>query len=897
MKAIPFLAVLLAAGLCKGEDMKPITRAANDSIILENSAVRIELETNRGGMVGSLIDKRSGREEVYRSVDGKFGSLAEPRFGGKPGAREYVSARPQVTLLEDTAKLKKVAFSHTPKTGPNQGIECRTVYTFHADRSILEVEWQICNHTDRMRRITPWVRNTVAGYRDIGISMDTNNRHNTGDTSFPSVFGHMHKLSSGGDFFIAPARNWFARVAKEYQDPKNGILYFVFDYESLFQLYTLHFKYIHCMEMIFVPRNIEPGKSISCRYTICAAGSLQDVRFASRYAAADLERTDKGLHLSVTSTGNYGEVTAQLTGADGKTSPERKITLKRGETVTADFPDLPGSVFELKLMQDGKNLMRPEYDPDSRFKMTCTLETIRSTQAAYVDEPRIFAPWQRKTPAFPEISPRKITVKYPIKSTAAGLTAWAQTGTERIFESDVPAKKLPAVSAFPVAAAGGERENFQIALHNSGKTDLKDLSVVIRGWEKTIPDCVCHPVEYVQTTQPSSFGNYPVGRWPDVLLDPGEFTLPAGKTRCVWISLQVPRGTAKGIYPAELKVCQGKKVLAELPLSLRVFGFELPVRSFFRTDVGGFFSKPRMMEMLKKDFAVTKNAKQLETELFDHLLSRRLSPRGFIQGCRDAAKFEAELTRRIKLGATSFFIPLNLNNKQRAAVEAILAKHGVLKRSFVYAFDEIHPEQAPKISKWCANWHQKSKIPILVVYYGGPVEPLYGSIDIWCRSKHPDDEKLLTTRVAAGDEVWTTNTPLFELETEVFQGRRKVWECFRAGMTGCLLWSCAPLSKNPFKQPFRSGTNLHGVLYYPVKGKNGLVPSIRLETFADAVDDYDYLSLLKQQAAAARKNRKEQKAVSEAEKLLQAPPPANPDELTARRLRIGELIEQLKAAD
>ncbi len=892
MKAVPFLAVLLAAGLCRGEDMKPVIRTA-DSIILENSAARIELETGRGGMIGSWLDKRSGREEVYRSADGKFGSLAEPRFGGKPGAREYASARPQVTILKDTAKIKKIVFSHTPETGPNQGIECRTVYTFHADRSVLEVEWQISNHTGTMRRINPWVRNTVAGYRNIGISMDTNNRSNTGDTSFPSRFGHMHKLASGGDCFLEPARNWFARVAKEYQDPKNGILYFVFDYESVFQLYVLHFKYIHCMEMIFVPQNIQPGKHISCRYAICTAGSLPDVRFASSYAAADLERKDNGLHLSVTATGNYGEAEAQLTAADGMTSPVRKITLKRGETVTADFPDLPGSVFELKLMQNGKDLMRPEYDPGSRFRMTGTLDTIRSTQAAYVDEPKILTAWPRKAPAFPSIAPRKIAVKYPMKSSAAGLTAWAQTGTERIFEGDVPDRKLPPVSAFSVAAAGGERENFQIALHNSGKSDLKDLSVVIRGWEKTVPDCVWHPVEYIQTTQPSSFGNYPVGRWPDVLLDPGEFTLPAGKTRCVWISLQVPHGTAKGIYPAELKVYQGKKVLAELPLSLRVFGFELPVHPFFRTDVGGFFAKPRMMEMLKKDFAVTKNAKQLETELFDHLLSRRLSPRGFIQGCRDAAKFEAELTRRIKLGATSFFIPLNLTAKQRAAVEAVLKKHGVLKRSFVYAFDEIHPEQAPKVSKWCADWHKKSKIPILVVYYGGPVEPLYGSIDIWCRSTHPDDRKLLTERVAAGDEVWTTNTPLFQLETEVFEGRRKVWECFRIGMTGCLLWSCAPLSKNPFKQPFRSGTNLHGVLYYPVKGKNGLVPSIRLETFADAVDDYDYLSLLKQRVSASPKK----KAAAEAEKLLQAPPPANPDELTARRLRIGELIEQLTAAD
>ena len=82
------------------------------------------------------------------------------------------------------------------------------------------------------------------------------------------------------------------------------------------------------------------------------------------------------------------------------------------------------------------------------------------------------------------------------------------------------------------------------------------------------------------------------------------------------------------------------------------------------------------------------------------------------------------------------------------------------------------------------------------------------------------------------------------------------------------------------------------MLYHPAKGKNGLVPSIRLKTIADAVDDYDYLTQLKQRVSASPKK----KEAAEAEKLLQSPP-ANPDELTARRLRIGELIEQFKAAN
>lgn len=896
MKKTVIAGVLLLMSAAFGaEEMGKVIQQSDGNVILENEALRVVIDGGKGALIKSFLDKRSGREEVYNSVDKQFGSLAEPRFGGG-GAGEYVLAPYKVDILADRPDFKQVSFSYTPVEGVNKGLESRMTYTLYSGRAVVGVSWQLINHSQEEKRITPWVRNTVAGYKDIGISMDTNNKHNTGDTSIPTPFGHVHKIASGGDFFMVPARNWFARVAKEFQNPANGTLYFVFDYNSIFQLYTLHFKYIHCMEMVFAPFDIAPGKKCEVQYSICAAGALQDVRFASTYAAADLQRIDGKMRLFLSGTGDHGKVQAILLNENGKELGKQELSLLRGKVVTADFPDFPGSKFELRLMQNGKNLLKPEYDPQDRFRMTATLDTIVSTKAAYVDEPKIFDLWPRLTSAFKEISGRRIQVDHPLFSSIKELKAWAATPAERIFEKDVPGDFSGKTATLKLSAAGRERENFQIALHNGGKEKMTDFTLRIKGWEKAKINYSWHPVEYVNTTQPSSFGNYPIGRWPDVLLDPGAFELPAGNTRCVWISFTVPEGTVPGNYPAELELLQQGKVVASLPLDLKVFNFDLPRTPYFRTDVGGFFSKPAMMKMLQKDFGFTRGVKELERELFDHLISRRLSPRGFIDGCRDPEKFEKELVRRIDAGVSSFFIPLGLNNKERQKVEEILKKHNVIDRSFVYAFDEIHAEQAPKVKAWCDNWHKKSDIPILVVYYGSPVEPLYGAIDIWCRMYNPDNKKLLTERVAAGDKVWFTNTPLFELEADIIKGRQNVWECFQSGMTGCLLWSCAPLSKNPFKQPFRSGTNLHGVLYYPVKGKDGLVPSIRLETFADAVDDYDYLCLLKNAASEAEKSGKMPETVAEAKKVLDMPIPQTPAELLSRRNKIGELIEVLKKA-
>ncbi|MBE6378042.1 MAG: DUF4091 domain-containing protein [Lentisphaerae bacterium] len=890
MKKWLLAGVFILAALSYGaEKMSEIAVSDKGEVTLENDFLKVVIDGGRGAMIRSFLDKRSGRQEVYNSVDKSFGSLGEIRFGGGSGIQEYRKARYKTEIISDKSDYKKIAFSYTPDSGMNKGIECRLTYALHKNRAVVEVSWQLINHSDKTRRLTPWIRNTVAGYKDIGISMDTNNLKNTGDTSLPTAFGHIHKLASGGDFFIEPARNWFARVAKEYLNPDNGVLYFVFDFNAVFQLYVLHFKYIHCMEMIFAPADILPGRFHEVNYSICSAGALKDVRFASTFAAADLERVDGKLRLFLSGTGNYGNVNAILLDKNGKEVGRKELPLLFGKVVNADFPDSPGSEFELRLMQGKENLLKPEYDPQNRFKMSATLNTLVSTKAAYVEEPVIFEKWGRLTAAFKSIEPKTHKTKYRLNSALSGLQAWAAAPAERIFEGDKPEYLTTEKAVYPLSAAGRERENFQIALHNSGKDELKDFTLRISGWEKSGIKYSWHPVEYVTTTQPSSFANYPVGRWPDVLLDSGKFAVPGNTTRCVWISFTVPAGTKSGVYPAEVELLQGEKVVGSMSVALRVFGFDLPRTPYFRTDVGGFFSKPAMMQMLKKDFNVTKGVKELERELFDHLLSRRLSPRGFIDGCKNIEKFEKELVRRIELGASSFFIPLGLSEKQRVQVEEVLKKHGVLKKSFVYAFDEIHAEQAPKVKKWCDNWHKKSSIPILVVYYGNPVEPLYGGIDIWCRMYNPDNVKLLTERVAAGDEVWFTNTPMFELEADIIKGRQNVWECFQSGMTGCLLWSCAPLSKNPFKQPFRSGTNLHGVLYYPVKGKNGLVPSVRLENFADAVDDFDYLSMLKK----AANDSKGTPLAIEAEKLLSMPLPQTPEELISRRRKIGELIEAI----
>jgi hypothetical protein len=105
-------------------------------------------------------------------------------------------------------------------------------------------------------------------------------------------------------------------------------------------------------------------------------------------------------------------------------------------------------------------------------------------------------------------------------------------------------------------------------------------------------------------------------------------------------------------------------------------------------------------------------------------------------------------------------------------------------------------------------------------------------------------------------------------------GRASFWQDFADGADGRYVYSTIRWTGNVYEKNWTSG-NYMGCVVYP--GPNGLATSIRWETMRDAVEDYDYLTLLRNakagqsnsEAAALLNDSRLGARVDTAEKLLQ----------------------------
>ncbi|MBO7328517.1 MAG: DUF4091 domain-containing protein [Lentisphaeria bacterium] len=855
-------------------------------LVLKNPLLSVKLNCSRGGMLESFIPANSGHEEVYISADNK-GGMCEHIIAGSDQNRELSFSPYHTEIIKNTPEEAVICFSYRMKSGKLKDIEFQKIYTFPADAAVLAVEWKIINHSAENKGVSPWIRNIVTGYDQDNITAGKAGLDS--DSSIMLQCGAFRKTASAADAFFEPARNWFSRIPKVPAEGKN-VVNFIFDYNEVFQFYTVHFKHMHTMELLFRYIDLAPGGCWSGRFVITSGGSLPDVRFASRDIAANLIRENGSLKLSLTSPRNIKDTEVKLLDGKGSNVYSGKVSIEALKVVDLSIPDAAGDIFELQVYSGGKDLMIDRSYTGKHAKMDSTLAYFHAPRRPEKFENKL-TPWEKDIAPFQTPAPRKFNVKL-LKNSAANLQLWAGNSIERIMEKDYPAspEAFEDVS-YSLCAAKGERESFQLAFRNIGKKAAGDFSLALK--HSSLPGLKMqwNVLEYITSDRPS-LGKKEIGRWPEVLEPDSSFKVNPGITRNVWVEFRVPHAAAAGTYDIQIEILQNGKVIALQPVKLRIFDFELPKIPNLRTDVGRFYGN--YFKMAQR-YGFKGKQKDLLEALNMSILDHRMSPRGLVASRSNLKAYEADLVRHIKAGANVFAFPGTANSdlKTRKAIEAIHEKHGVTHLSYVYAFDEIHSEQIPKVREWCEKWHKNHKIPILVVYYGGPVEPLYGAIDIWVRSHQPEDEKLIADRHGI-NEIWHTNSSLYSLETPWVQGRADMWKAFSAGMNGWLLWSVASWTNSPYIQVFRSGCNLHGVMYYPAP--EGVRPGVRLKVLADAVDDFDYLCILRKECKNAKSSGKSPELVEEAEKLLNdkffLDPALSGSTYLKKRNQVGELIEK-----
>jgi hypothetical protein len=162
------------------------------------------------------------------------------------------------------------------------------------------------------------------------------------------------------------------------------------------------------------------------------------------------------------------------------------------------------------------------------------------------------------------------------------------------------------------------------------------------------------------------------------------------------------------------------------------------------------------------------------------------------------------------------------------------------------------------------DWHSLDpRAKMLITEQTKPGDPtwgtLYGSVDIWTPYFSRFDPVTWAERRTLGEQSWmygawgTEGEPGNLLDRPIHEIRVPAWIGFQYGITGLLQWNTANWGSvsDPWTNPATyvldgQVYNGDGVFFYPGKniGYDGPIASLRLKAFRDAVDDYDYLTLM-----------------------------------------------------
>jgi hypothetical protein len=352
-------------------------------------------------------------------------------------------------------------------------------------------------------------------------------------------------------------------------------------------------------------------------------------------------------------------------------------------------------------------------------------------------------------------------------------------------------------------------------------------------------------VRYVPVTQPTD-STSTIGAWPDPLPPlTAPVALEANRNFPLWICARVPASQPAGEYHGTVTL-QADGYQAQVPLTVRVFGFQLPSRMTCQTAFGFDVDTVRRYHGLKDESQFRQVLEKYWQCLADHHISpyepAPLDPirvtwknlpawsggqiekesAAIPEAVFDFAAWDVAMRRAIDeyhfntfrlgipgLGGGTFherYEPELLGfaestTQYQGAMQSFLGQlqthlreQNWLDEAFVYWFDEPDPKDYEfvsngfgKLKRWAPDLRRMLTEQIEPALIGGP--------NIWCPLTPSYDEKLAAERRAAGESFWwyvctgpkAPYCTLF-IDHPATEMRVWLWQTWQRDIAGVLVW-------------------------------------------------------------------------------------------------------------
>ena len=348
-----------------------------------------------------------------------------------------------------------------------------------------------------------------------------------------------------------------------------------------------------------------------------------------------------------------------------------------------------------------------------------------------------------------------------------------------------------------------------------------------------------------------------------------KFNVKVNHQQPVWVNVFVPKNTLPGDYSGELKVSADGMKTQSVKLKLKVWPFELPQYASLKNAIGIVRQTgPKGLALSK----IVNNHRFNYSNIYEYRqtpLKERESnlKRGtFMFNLLRCKNRPSHLEERFFKQADAMFKEMKEKNPD------------LLKRCYVYGFDEVQVKSVPKMEKVFGKVKRHYDNIKTMCAINKPLWKYYPNLknlDIWVLTLNlltPEIKSMLET---SGHEVWWYN--LCAKSNEPLSCRIQFWGTYKDKLSGVLFYNLKAGSVGRYqntlyptvKRTKDGAFNLFGVLRENHKGYP--ISSVAFECWREGMEDHDYFVILKNLKNKLIQQNKHPDLVNKAEKLLNIP--------------------------